>query len=146
MLFRQANRTDPEQVFIVVRNTSGGTISANAPVYFETDAVTDGNAVSQAIGLLGGLSLFAGILDQALVDDAYGLAQVYGFRTSAYASAASAGCAPGIPLIPVAGQNYLTDSTSAANTYGDAVKLMETIGASGANSAVLQWNVFIKAM
>lgn len=147
MLFKQLERTGPEQVFVIARNTSGGTISANAPVYFETDAVTDGNAVSQAIGLLGGLALFAGITDASMVDDAYGLVQVYGIRTSCYASAASAGCAVGIPLIPVAGQNYLTDSTSAANTFaGGKVVLAETIGAAAGASAVAQYTVFIRAL
>lgn len=146
MIFQQLARSGPEQVFIIARNTSGGTISANAPVFFETDAVTDGNAVSQAQGLLSGTALFAGIAHTALTDSAYGLVQVYGYRQSAYVSAASAGCGIGIPMIPVAGQNYLTDSTSAAANNFNAVTLFETIGAAAGNSAVLQWNVFIRAL
>lgn len=146
MLFQQVNRSNPEQVFIIARNTSGGSISANAPVFFETDAVTDGNAVSQAQGLLSGTALFAGITNDVMANSSYGLVQVYGYRQSAYISAASAGCAIGIPMIPVAGQNYLTDSTSAAANNFNAVTLMETIGAVAGNSAVLQWNVFIRAL
>lgn len=146
MLFQQLNRNDAEKVFIITRNTSGVTISANAPVYFETDAVSNGNAVSQAQGGLSGWALFAGITDAAVTNSSFGLVQVYGFRQSAYVSAASAGCAIGIPLLPVAGQNYLTDSTSASVNGFKHVTLMETIAAGAANSGVLQWQVFIRAL
>jgi hypothetical protein len=142
MLFKQAAR-GTEKGFIVVKNTSGVTIAANAPLYFETDAVTDGFAVSQAQGGLQGL-LFAGIADVAMLNNDINLAQCYGYRTSAYASAASAGCAIGTPLIPVAGQNYLTDSTSAGANNWNQVTLFETIGAAAGNSGVLQWNVFLR--
>lgn len=147
MRLQQLNRNDAEKVFIMVKNTGGATMSANVPAYFETDSVTDGNSVSQAIGLLGGMSLFAGITNAAISSSSYGEVQVYGYRASAYASAASAGCAVGIPLIPVAGQDYLTDSTSAAATYfHNSVVLMETVAASAAYSGVKQWNVFIRAL
>lgn len=146
MLFQQLNRSDAEKIYISVRNTAGATISANAPVFFETDEQTNGNAVSQAQGLLQGTALFAGITDASMADDAYGLVQVYGYRASCYVSAASAGCAIGIPMIPVAGQNYLTDSTSAAANNFNAVTLMETIAGAAGASAVLQYNVFIRAL
>ena len=145
MLFKTTSRTGPEQVFVAVRNTSGGSISANAPVFWETDAVTDGNAVSQNIDDTS-FSLFAGITDSAMSDDDYGLIQVYGFRESCFASAASAGVAIGIPFIPVDGEDYLTNSTSSAAATFHFVTLMETIAADAANSAVLEWNVFIRAL
>ena len=145
MLFKQIDRAGPEQAFILCRNTSGGALSAGVPVFWETDAVTDGNAVSQNVSDMD-FSLFAGITDSALSDDDYGLLQVYGFRTSAYMSAASAGCAFGIPLIPVDGQDYLTDATSSTAHTFNFVSLVETIGAAAANSTVLQFNVFIRAL
>jgi hypothetical protein len=145
MLFQQLNRSDAEKVFISVRNTSGGTLSAGVPVFFEHDAVTDGNAVSQA-SATEQFCLFAGITDASMADDAYGLAQVYGYRQSAYVSAASAGCEVGLALIPVAGQDYLTDSTSSGRHDWNFVNLMETVGAAAANSTVKNWNVFIRAL
>lgn len=145
MLFQQLNRSDAEKVFIIGKNTSGSTVSAGAPLYFETDAVTDGNSVSAVNGILEGLGNFAGICHAQLSNSSYGLLQVYGFRQSAYISAASAGCAIGIPLLPVASQLYLTDSTSSSDPSRQ-VTLFETIAAAAGNSAVLQWNVFIRAM
>jgi hypothetical protein len=145
MLFQQIDRTDAEKVFIIGKNTTGSTVSAGAPLYFETDAVTDGNAVSAVNGLLEGLGNFAGICHSQLSNQSYGLLQVYGYRQSAYVSAASAGCAIGIPLLPVANQLYLQDSTSASDPSRQ-VTLFETIAAAAGNSAVLQWNVFIRAL
>lgn len=145
MLFKQTNRTDPEQVFVVCRNTSGGSLSAGVPVFMEVDAITDGNAVSQA-GATTEFELFVGVTDSAMSDDDYGLIQVYGYRQSAYVSGASAGCAAGVPLLPVAGQNYLTDTTSSATGQWNHVHLMETIAAAAAGSTVLQYNVFIRAL
>jgi hypothetical protein len=146
MLFSQLSRSDAEKVFIIGKNTTGSTVSAGAPLYFETDAVTDGNSVSAVNGLLEGTAMFAGINHSSLTTGSFGLIQTYGFRQSAWLSAASAGCAIGIPMIPVANQLYLTDSTSAACNNFNGCVVMETIAAAVGNSAVLQWNVFIRAM
>lgn len=35
MIFKQSNRTDAEQVFIVVRNITGATVSAGFPVQWD---------------------------------------------------------------------------------------------------------------
>lgn len=145
MLFQQSNRTNGEKVFIVCRNTSGGTISAGAPVFFETDEVSDGNAVSQA-SASEQFALFAGIANDELLDNAHGLVQTYGVYESAFVSAASAGSEVGLALIPVAGQDYLTDSTSSGRHDWNFVNLMETVAADAANSGVLPAKVFIRAL
>jgi len=145
MQLQQLNRSDAEKVFIIGKNTTGSTVSAGAPLYFETDAVTDGNSVSAVNGILEGLGNFAGICHAQLSNSSFGLIQCYGYRQSAYVSAASAGCAIGIPLLPVANQLFLTDSTSSANPKG-MVTLFETVAAAAGASAVLQYNVFIRAM
>lgn len=145
MLLQQINRSDAEKVFIIGKNTSGSTVSAGAPLYFETDAVTDGNSVSAVNGILEGLGNFAGINHASLANSSYGLIQCFGYRQSAWVSAASAGCAIGIPLLPVANQLFMTDSTSSGNPKAQ-ITLFETIAAAAGNSATLQWNVMIKAM
>ena len=145
MEFQRINREDPEAVFVVVKNTSGGTVSANVPVFWETDAQSDGIAVSQA-SATEQFCLFAGITDTSLIDDAFGLVQTYGHRTSCFISAASAGSEVGLALIPVAGQDYLTDSTSSARADFNFVNLMETVAAAAAGSTVLEYKVFIRAL
>lgn len=145
MIFKQTNRTSPENVFIVCRNVSAATISAGIPVEWDVNVSTDGNAVTAAKSA-SPAGLFAGINDASLADSAYGLVQTYGFRTSAYVSAASAGNAPGVFLAPTNG--IFTDQTmSAATTSGHVfVSLMETVGAAAGASATLQYNVFVRAM
>lgn len=90
--------------------------------------------------------MFAGVTDASMTDSAYGRIQVYGYRQSAYVSAASAGNAPGIFLTPAAG--VFTDGTmSAATTSGHVfVSLFETVAAAAGSSALLQYNIFIRAM
>jgi hypothetical protein len=150
MLLQQLNRSDAEKVFIICRNTSGATIAANIPVYFETDAVTDGNAVSEMVTL--GNFLLAGINDASIADDAYGLVQCYGYRTSAVVSAvvSSYSIVPGTPLVGVAGAAYLAYgsflSTPVMTDYDNQVFSMETIASAAGKSATANARVFIKAM
>ena len=139
------NRSNADKVFIAVRNISGTALSAGAAVDYDVVTATDGNAVtaSKSGAIVG---LFAGITDATMADSAYGLAQVYGYRQSAYVSAASAGLIPGNFLYAVGG--ILTDATnSAAAASGfQKVVLFETIAASAAYSGSHNWNVFIRNM
>lgn len=139
------NRSGADKVFVQVRNITGSTISAGIPLEWDVVTATDGNSVTAAkSGSLSGL--FAGISDASMTDSAYGLAQVYGYRQSAYISGASAGNVPGTFLTPTNG--IFTDSTmSAATTSGHTkVVLFETIAASAAYSGTRQWNVFVRAL
>ena len=147
MLFQQLNRTDAEKVFIIARNTSGGTLAANLPVYFETDAQSDGLAVSQMAP--GGALLFAGINDASVVDDGYGLVQVYGKRTSAVVSAVAsvASLFPGSRLVSVAGAAYLGYGSSISTVDQDTfVYSMETKASADDKSATSNCIVFIRAL
>lgn len=156
MLFQQLNRSDAEKVFIICRNTSGATLAANLPVYFETDAVSDGNAVSQMVP--AGNLLFAGITDASVSNSSYGLVQVYGFRTSAVVSpvVSSFSAVPGTRLIGVAGAAYLAyGSALSAGITTEALLIagldnyviaMETIASADGKSATANANVFIRAL
>lgn len=148
MIFKQSNRTDAEQVFVVVRNITGATVSAGVPVEWDVVTSTDGNAVTQCKSGTGSLAgLFAGITDASMADSAYGLVQVYGFRTSAYYSGNSGTASnPGTFIKPVAGQ-LEAQTMSAATTSGHTfVTLMETVAAAAASSTVHYRNVFIRAL
>ena len=160
MLFQKLNRSDADRVFIICRNTSGASLAANIPVYFETDAVSDGNAISQMAAQVSevGTNLFAGINDATLADDAYGLVQVYGHRTSAVVSAvvSTYSAVPGTRLVGVAGAAYLAYGTGLA--AGPTTELllsplmdkyvvsMETIASADDKSATANAVVFIRAM
>lgn len=145
MIIQQINRTDAEKIFGIFRNVTGATVSAGSAVEIEVDAITDGNAVTACKS--GSLSsLFVGITDASMVDDAYGKVQLYGYRESAYVSAASAGNAVGTYLSAVSG--ILTDATlSAATTSGfTMVTLLETVAAAAGASATANRPVFIRAI
>lgn len=156
MLFQQLNRTDAEKVFIICRNTSGATLAANLPVYFETDEQSNGVAVSQMV--TAGNMLFAGVNDASLADDAYGLVQVYGYRTSAVTSpvVSSFSAVPGTRLVGVAGAAYLGyGSQLSAGIITEALLVqsldnfvisMETIASADGKSATGNCVVFIRAL
>jgi hypothetical protein len=147
MIFQQLNRTDAEKVFIIVRNTSGGTLAANLPMFFEADAQTDGLAVSQMQA--GGALLFAGINDASLADDGYGLCQVYGKRTSCVVSAVAsvASLIPGTRLVGVAGAAYLGYGSSVSTADQDSfVYSLETKASADDKSATSNCIVFIRAL
>lgn len=149
MLFQQINRTDAEKVFIIVKNTSGGTLNANVPVYFETDEQSDGIAVSQMVA--GAALLFAGINHSALADDAYGLVQVYGRRESAVVSpvVSSYSAVPGTQLVGVAGAGYLAYWSAVSGNLFNVetfVTCMETLASADGKSATSNAVVFIRAL
>lgn len=144
MIKRLGGTTDAPEVLISVKNTSGGSLSQYVPVFWETDEQSDLVAVSQA-SASEQFCLFAGITQSSLADDAIGLVKAYG-KTKSYISGASAGLEVGLALIPVAGQNYLTDSTSSARQDWNFVNLFETVGAAAGASAVLSYDVFVRAL
>ena len=82
MLLQQLNRGDAEKVFIMVQNVSGVTTTQGAMACFAILPATAslGNAV--ATPATSNLPLFCGVFDADLASDAYGLAQVYGYRAS----------------------------------------------------------------
>ena len=100
MLFQRLNRSDAEKVFIIVQNVAGATITANYPCVWDISASVDGVRVSKPASAT--LSLFVGIADEDIADQAYGLIQTYGYRTSAFVTNdTSVAIAAGDILIPV---------------------------------------------
>lgn len=105
MLFQRLNRTDAEKVFVIVKNISGGTMTANYPAVWDISS-PDGIAVSKPATAT--LCLFVGIADADIAEQGYGLVQVYGYRASAYmTNDTSAAVVAGDPLVCVAAQWYL---------------------------------------
>lgn len=118
MLFQRLNRSDPEKVFIVIKNTySTAAITVGQAVCFDYTTDADGVGVTQPTTAL--LEVPAGIVETAsiAVGD-YGLAQVYGHNANALVDGTS-GLAAG-------------DTLQIANGSFDLVKdATEVSGASG---------------
>lgn len=104
MLFQRVNRTDPEKVFVVVYNASGGAFTTGQALEWDTTPTADGIRVTTPS--TAGLSAFAGIASAGISNGAYGLAQVYGYS-------ASASVKPDVTTALVAGKILLPVNASA---------------------------------
>ena len=117
MLFKKISRSTAETVFIVVKNVSGSTAAAGDGVVFDVGASVDGVRVTQASAT--DLSAFAGVMDSAVADGAYGLAQAYGYRASVNVyNSSTASFAGGTVLGTFAAQWGLQPATTGTTTGG----------------------------
>ena len=150
MIFKRLNRTDPEQVFIVVLANEGSALTINQSVQWEVaSASVDGVRVRQPD--TGNLFAYAGVVDAAIADGAYGLIQIYGYRSGSIVFQTNTSIDTGALLVPVAGQNYF--NTVASTTASNATVtnqpvyacLLESITDATASGTVSR-KVFIRAM
>ncbi len=150
MLFKRVNRTDPEQIFVVVFNNEGASLSANNTCQLElASASVDGVKVRQPD--TGNLFAFVGIVDAAIADQAYGLVQIYGYRSTVTVFQTNTSQATGQPLVPVAGVGYMATSatTLASNTTITFLPIFAVLAESitdSAGSATVNVKAFIRAM
>ncbi len=81
MLFQRINRSDPEKVFIVVKNgwSSAALTNGQAVCWDLGDA--DGVNVSQSGGANRAMA-FAGIVTETIAAGDYGLIQIYGYHAA----------------------------------------------------------------
>lgn len=145
MIFQRINRSDAEQVFIVVQNVAGATISAGGVVVFDSGASVDGVRVTKPATAT--LSLLAGVAPKAIADSAYGIVQAYGYCQSAYVSNGTAGgtdIAAGDILIPVNAQTYLARSAASDGKTGFLCALEAF--ATATTPAAATKKVFIRAL
>ena len=88
MLFKRISRSDPEKVFIVVKNTAGATIENGYVVEWDFTTEKDGVSVIKPTTMAVSLgNAVAGVGVETIVDDAYGLIQVYGYHSAVHARA-----------------------------------------------------------
>ena len=112
MLIKRINRSSPEIIFIAVKNVSGSTITAGYSCVFDVSASVDGVRVTQASAT--DLQAFCGVADADIANGEYGLAQVYGYRSSIYVYSSTGTSAAGDNLLPVAAEWGLTPATTGA--------------------------------
>ena len=130
MLFQRINRTDAEKVFMIVQNVSGSTATQGYNVVLDVSGDVDGVRVTQASAT--DLQAYIGAADSDIADNAFGLVQVYGYRTDLfiYSSADKWG------LTPVTG-----DGVDKAWGF-----LCEAVSASSSSQYHLTAKAFIRAL
>jgi hypothetical protein len=149
-LFKRLNRTDPEQIFIVVLANEGAALTKDATCQWEVaSASVDGVRVRDVD--TANEWCFAGVVDAATADGAYGLIQIYGYRSSSVVFQTDTSQTTGLPLVPVAGQEYfqsvVSSTTSSANVTQRPIMavLLESI-TDQATSSTVSRKIFIRAM
>lgn len=148
MLFKRLNRTDPEQIFMVVLNNEGAAMVADQTVQLEVASASVDGVRARDMDT-GNLFCFLGVADAAIADGAYGLIQIYGYRSSSIILTTDTSITTGIPLVPVAGQDYfssiVSSTTSSANVTLQPVfaVLLESITTS---TGTVSRKVFLRAM
>lgn len=155
MIFQRVNRTDPEKVFIVVRNSEGSTLNADDVCQWETaSASVDG--VRVRVPDTSHAGSVTGIVDAAITDGSYGLVQVYGYRSSSRIFQTDTSQDTGAFLEASLGavhlSSYASSQTIASNTTvsithrpGPYFILAETI-ASSASSVTISAKVFVRCL
>jgi hypothetical protein len=150
MIFQRLNRTDPERVFVIVQNNEGAQINKDQSVQWElASASIDGVKVRDLD--TGNLYAFAGVADANIATSAYGLIQVYGYRSTSILFQTGASQDTGLALIPVVAVDYLqsvaTVLTSTDNfTRTPIVAVLGESIASAAASATVSRKIFIRAL
>ncbi len=145
MLFKRLNRSDAERVFCVFQANVAG-IAADDVVQLEfTAASVDGVKVIQPTSAQ--LNGVVGVADAAIGNGAYGLVQIYGYRSTSRILQSGSTLPLGVALIAVAAQDWLdTISLAGAGCYLPAFTLLETAASAvGANSTISK-KIFIRCM
>jgi len=146
MIFQRVNGSDAEKVFAIFYNVQGATLTANYATRLDTGTF-DGVRVSQPT--TGTFSLLVGIANVSIADSAYGLVQIYGYRSSAFVTnQTNTAIVAGDILTPVNGQNYL-DRAAAGNgtqTAGTGLIIAGTAVATATTPAAAAQKVFIRCM
>jgi hypothetical protein len=145
MLFKRISRTSAETVFVVVKNVSGGTLTANYSCVWDT-GTADGVRVTKNAAATN--TLYAGVADADIANNDYGLIQVYGYRSNAYISYSSVSIVIGDALGPYAGADWglarLADgATGALLGFASA---MAAVASSTAVAHYTNTAVFIRAL
>jgi len=151
MIIQSINRTNPEKVFIVVRNDSAASIAAGYPCVFKFDATRDGLDIEDCkTGAAAKNHLIAGLVDSAIAAGAYGLAQCYGVRDDApmlkAGSASDANAAIGDILVLHTAASILSGKAAGAvSGFFAGIVMGETMASSSA-TATTTGTVFLRLM
>ena len=143
MLFKRISRSSPEVVFVVAKNVSGSTITSGYTAVWDVSASVDGVRVTQASAT--DLQAYAGVADSDIANSAYGLLQVYGYRSSIYVYSSTGSSAAGDNLTVVADEWGVTPAATAGTSKAFGF-LCEAVSASSSSQYHTTAKAFIRAL
>jgi len=145
MLIQRVNRTDPEKVFVVAKNSySTAAITVGQAVVWDYTTDADGVGVTQPTTAL--MKLPAGIVETASIAAGdYGLVQVYGHNANALVSGSS-GTIAGIQLVMINGAFDLRRLSTAIDTFGQGVVHAFVAGQAYSTGASAAKKVFVRCL
>ena len=143
MLFKRVSRAAAEQVFIVVKNVSGSTMTAGYSCAFDVGTSVDGVRVSQ-VGT-NRLQSYAGVADADIANNEYGLIQVYGYRSAVYVKSSTGSSVTGDNLVAVASQWGLTPAATGGTSKAFGF-LCEAVALSTSSQYSANFKAFIRAL
>ena len=151
MILQRINRSNPEKVFIVVRNDTASAFVKGLPCVFKFDGTRDGLDVEDAkTGAAAKNHLIAGINDTAIGAGEYGLAQCYGVRTDAVilkcGTATNKNAAIGDALILHTAASVLSGVAAGAVSAWLAGMVMGETMASSSATATTTATIFLRLM
>jgi len=148
MIFHAFQREDDDAVFTVVRNVSGAAYAAGDACVWDSGASADGVRVTVAAAAT--LSLFRGIVAEAIANSAYGKVQVHGYCAAAKVSNdITTAQTVGNILLPLAATNALGGASGSVAGDGKSgfVYALETYATATAGAiAATTKKVLIRAL
>jgi len=155
MLFARINRSDPEKIFVVAKNSYSTASLTNGQAVM-WDYVTDGDGVGVTLATAGaakhGGVVGAGIVAETIAAGSYGLIQVYGYHSAARIRTITGGApavATGIPLGLVSAVFCLEglDVSQASSAVARVqYPIAFSLGAASAGFTTTTGAVFVKAL
>jgi len=151
MLFQRINRSDPEKVFVIAKNSYTVALSNGQAVRWDYTTDVDGVGVERpAARATGGGFEFAGVAAEAIGISAYGLIQVYGYHSAVRARTMTAGTvslAAGCPLaLNSAGSLFCMESFATGSAVIQVFPGAFWMGATSTLWTTVAGAAFIKAM
>jgi hypothetical protein len=145
LIFKRVNRTDAESVFIVMQANEAG-VAADDVVQLElTAASVNGVLVVQPNS--AELNATVGIADAAIGNGAFGLVQIYGYRSTSRILQTGTTHALGVALSPVAGSDMLATTVSVGlGAYLPTFVLLETAATGAGTDSTISKKIFIRCM
>jgi hypothetical protein len=149
MLFQRINRSDPEKVFVIAKNSySTASLTNGQPVSWDWATDADGVGVTKptAVATCGGFG-FAGVAAETIAAGAYGLIQVYGYHSAVRVRTISTTGNGARKWVAVAAGTPLTLSLAAAFALeGVSTASTALIGFPGAFALAAQGSYTTKAI
>lgn len=154
MVFQRINRTDPEKVFVIVRNDySTAALTVGQVAQWNFGATTpDGVGVTRptARATNAGMAAAGAIASASIPYNGYGLLQVYGYHSALRVRVVTGGSptfAPGRPLaLPVAGGVFCAETISTASNVILRYPFAFGLGSATSVFTTATKAAFIKAM